>query len=138
MLGYRAVLEDCPAAALNMAFPRAMKRSKSFRPRPGEIFEEVEKELEQRDAAPRPAELPQPRLTLEEAWADWEETERAAAEYRAKLHIVAQEKRPPKPLPRDGELVIATREKVEELERQGALIKQRYPAKPKLANEATA
>lgn len=86
----------------------------------------------------RAPELPEARLTLEEAWVDWEETQRDASEFRAKLHIVAQEKRPPKPLPRDGGLVIQTREKVEELERQGVLIKRRYPAKPKLANEATA
>jgi len=69
-----------------------------------------------------------PRLTLEQAWEDWEETNKLLAEMRVKLGEMAQKKTRElqKTYNQNQDLVVAWPERLAELEKQKKEVLEKY------------
>lgn len=121
--GYEIGLEELSEHELNIGFRRALRIWKfTVMPPPAYIRECAAAMLEQENIHKRAEEQKAKeytvyrRLTLEEAWEDWEEVQRVEEEWRARFGRVKAEKKPP-PRP-EAELVLATNERLRELEAQ--------------------
>lgn len=121
MGGYLIGLEELSEREIELGCKRVLKEwGYTFMPPPAYIRSAVAAELEiERNRAPRkPMYESLPRLTLDEAWADWEETQKLQEQMRAALGLVLKEqgKFP-------AESIEARRER---LKKQGEEIKKRY------------
>lgn len=90
-------LEDLKPHELNLGCTRVLRVWKwQTMPPPGIIRDSVAAELENQSYLTNyhPPVNDAPRLTLEEAWADWEEVSKLKQEMEIKLGIVARAKQP--------------------------------------------
>lgn len=128
-------LEDLSEHDLEMGFRRVLRQwNYTVMPPPAFIRECVAAAMEE-EKGHRAAELrkrevvlemPQRRLTVEEAWADWEELQQLEAEARERLKIVRKEKREELRKSFSKDLVIPTRERLDELKKQQQFIRGKY------------
>jgi hypothetical protein len=132
---YIMALEDLSEHELEMGFRRALRHwSYTTMPPPAFIREMVVAALEEerahtnamRQEKLRNFEVPQRRLTVDEAWADWEEVNRIQAEARAKLGVLEATKRQELKKTYDKDLVLYTPERLAELRAQFELVKEKY------------
>jgi hypothetical protein len=84
---------------------------------------------EERNYRPRVKEFPIRRLTLDEAWEDWEYVQRVDREIRAQLGIVEKKKKAELKKTYEKDLVLYTRERMEELKSQQKFLETKYGRK---------
>lgn len=96
MEGYILALEDLKPHELELGCKRILRVWKwQTMPPPGVIRDAVAAELEiQSYSIPHHSFVNAPRLTLEEAWADWAEVSKLKNEMELQLGIVARAKQP--------------------------------------------
>lgn len=136
--GYEMGLEGYSEKELNMGFRRALRiwNYAGTLPPPNFIRECIAAMLEEEKAHENAEEMArhklfekrseQKRLTLEEAWADWEEVQRLEAEVRARLGVLRTEQRVELKKTYEKDLVLATPERLRELKEQTQFLKVKY------------
>lgn len=136
IFGYGMGLEDLTDRELEIGMRRVL-RTWNFVAMPppafvrecvaGAMEEERNHVAAERIRRERVFEVPMPRLTLEEAWEDWDETQKLSAEYRVRLGIVKHETKAVVKKAEGNDLVLATNERLRELEKQKQLVMTKYP-----------
>jgi D-mannonate dehydratase len=124
--GYAIAFEDLGVRDLERGMKRVLKTWKyNSMPTPGYIRACVARALEIENSRRGTAVRYKPveRLTVEQAWADWEETQRTTKEARKKLQVdgaITKAKVHTAPL------AIATTERMRELQEQKRILLERY------------